>query len=79
MAHSLRMKAFLASDQAEQIRVILQQMADDPGFNTKSTYSPITAPLDMLFVDRHMKYLSEHPAVNPEQYISNLRLITKCN
>lgn len=76
MAKSLSAQRFLDSPEAEGIRETLEEMMKSPEFNTKSMYSP-AAGGDVLFVDKHMEYLSQHSAVNVAQYISNLRLMTR--
>ena len=78
MAFSIKAKQFLDSEQASEIRDRLIRMMNDPGYNTKSTYSA-SAKGDVLFVDKHINYLSLHLDTNPDQYLSNLRLITKYN
>lgn len=69
-------REFLASSEAEVIRVALRAMTIDPCFNTKSTY---TASSDdgLAFIDKHMKYLGSHPKINPQQYLSNIKLMTR--
>lgn len=76
MALSARTKGFLASPQADDIREELTRMMDDPSYNTRSTYSA-AAKGDVQFIDKHLNYLSTHLKVDPGQYLSNLRLITK--
>jgi len=76
MGSPLSVQKFMASEAAELIRENLTKMMDDPEFNTVSTYSP-TSVERMLFVDKHMKYLSQHPNLNPDHYLSNLRLMTR--
>lgn len=78
MATSVKTKDFLASQQADDIRTELTRMMNDPSYNTRSTYSA-AAKGDVLFVDKHLNYLSLHLSIDPEQYLSNLRLITKYN
>jgi len=76
VSNPLSVQKFLASDTAKEARKELMKMMDDPGFNTTSTYSPSSVER-MLFVDKHMKYLGQHPNLNPQQYLSNLRLMTR--
>ena len=76
MGTILSRQKFLASDEAELIRVDLKKMTADPCFNTKSMYSASTLD-DVTFVDKHMKYLADHPKLNPQQYLSNIRLMTR--
>ena len=78
MALTTKTKNFLASQQAIDIREELTRMTEDPNYNTRPTYSA-AAKGDVTFVERHMSYLSLHLSVNPEHYLSNLKLITKYN
>lgn len=78
MADATRGQKFLDSEEADLIRQDLIKMMKDRSFNTKATYSP--AAIDgetMLFVDKHMNYLSKHANLAPDQYLSNLRLMTR--
>ncbi len=71
---------FLESVEAVNVKARLLQMQTDQAFNTHSTYSADETKYpdhQMSFVDKHMSYLAGHPAVNPEQYLANLRLISK--
>jgi hypothetical protein len=59
---------------------VLEAMAVDSSYNTEPSYSANTMlyPNNLIpFVDKHMIYLRDHPRINPQQYISNLRLMTK--
>ena len=76
MAKSLSAQRFLDSKEANEIRDILKEMMNDPEFNTKSMYSS-TAGGDVLFVDKHIEYLSQHTSLNVSHYLSNLRLMTR--
>lgn len=76
MGTILSRQKFLASDEAQLIRTDLKKMTKDPSFNTKSMYSAASAD-DVTFVEKHMKYLADHPKLNPQQYLSNVRLMTR--
>lgn len=78
MALSSKTREFLASQQAAELREELSRMMLDPCYNTRSSYSAAVNE-DILFVDRHINYLSIHLNVDPAQYMSNLKLITKYN
>lgn len=78
MAFSLKTKQFLDSDQASEVRRELNRMMKDPAYNTQPKYSAL-AKGNVPFADRHIAYLSLHLEINPNQYLSNLRLITKYN
>jgi len=76
MANTQSARQFLASEDATQVRQQLEDMMTSKAFNTKSMYSPLHET-DQLFVDKHMKYLSLHTNINPQQYLSNLKLMTR--
>ncbi len=78
MALSSKTREFLASQKATELREELSRMMLDPCYNTRSSYSA-AANEDILFVDKHINYLSLHLNVDPAQYMSNLKLITKYN
>lgn len=78
MALSAKIKEFLDSPQATEIREELTRMMQDPVYNTEPKYSAI-AKGSVPFVDKHINYLSVHRNINPNQYLSNLRLITRYN
>ena len=74
-------RKFLATpEQVAKVRKALQELVDDSGYNTEPSYIASTEVYtDHLipFVEKHMAYLMSHPKCNPEQYISNLRMMTK--
>ena len=64
----------------DEIRIALRTMQKDPDFVTKSAYRVNTSLWPdhrISFVEIHIDYLKSHPAVDPRQYLSNLRLRTK--
>lgn len=71
---------FFDTEAGERAKDMLIVMVNDTAYNTASTYSANldTYPDNRIpFVDKHMSYLKAHPAIQPEQYISNLRLMTR--
>jgi hypothetical protein len=61
-------------------RQLLAEMVADTSFKTETYYSAnvvLHPGNQMSFVDKHMEYLRAHPSTDPEQYISNLRLMTR--
>lgn len=64
-----------------QIREKLTAMLSNPALNTRtSTYSANTAlypDSEIPFVEKHIAYLMDHPKLDPEQYLANLRLMSK--
>lgn len=78
MAVTLKTQQFLDSERATEIRQELAEMMTDPKFNTRPSYSAVLNG-DIEFDDKHMNYISSHLGVDPAQYMSNLKLITKYN
>jgi len=71
---------FFDSEEGNEVRRELRQMAADSGYTTESSYNAndvLYPGHDMSFVQKHMHYLNTHQNVNPQQYLSNLRLMTK--
>jgi len=51
-------------------------MTQSDKYSTRTMYS--TSKKDGLtFVDKHMKYMSLYPSLNHQQYVQNLKLMTK--
>ena len=73
IAMTLVQRRFFASEQCTVARRALQRLVDNPQYNTDSNYFKTSG---LPFVDRHLHYLSMHPIVNLEGYISNLKLMT---
>ena len=76
LRYTLRQKEFFNSGPAQAAKLELKLMAGNPKYNTKETFSSRDTR-GLSFVDKHMKYLSEHPKLDPRHYISNLKLMTK--
>jgi hypothetical protein len=80
MATTKRKINFFESEEGAEVKRVLGLMASDSSYNTASRYSAnsdLYPDNVMTFVDKHMHYLSAHPSTNPQQYISNLRLMTR--
>ena len=75
---TISQQKFLDSDEAEDLREALKLMVTDKSYNTEVTYSAGSGHT-IEFVEKHMKYLSDHPKLNPDHYLSNLRLMTRLN
>lgn len=70
---TLAQKRFYASEQCIAARKALQRMVDDQRYDTDSPYYRQNA---LGFIERHLHYLSTHPIVNVDGYLSNLKLMT---
>lgn len=71
---------FFETDEGIEAKQVLKAMALDATYNTQSSYNSndtLYPGHQMSFVDKHMSYLRAHPATDPTQYLSNLRLMTR--
>ncbi len=69
---------FLASDEAAWAKEQLEVMVSDSRYNTPTKPFYIhDQPEDVSFAEQHLRYLSEHPQIKVQEYISNLRLKTR--
>ncbi len=72
-----KMKSYI---QESEIIEELQAMLDDTSYKTQQGYSIDTEsyPDNIVpFIEEHLNYLKKHPQVDPEHYLSNLRLMLK--
>lgn len=76
-AKTLRAQEFLKSNEGKAVYDELCDMVASNAYNTEPTFSPSAEGGQLLFIDKHLGYLCSHLGVNAEQYLSNLRLITK--
>ena len=70
---------FFQTEAGLEVVEVLRKMAEDEKYNTESGYSANseTYPDNLIpFVDKHVEYLRNHPSMDPQQYLSNLRLMT---
>lgn len=68
------------TEESIAIEQTLQDMVNSTTYHTESSYSAdgINYPEGSIpFIDKHMKYLRSHPTTDPQQYLSNLRLMTR--
>ena len=71
---------FLDTEEAQVVKIELQEMLKNPKYATKDSYSAdvVKYPSHSVgFVDKHMDYLQKHPNVNADYYLANLKLISK--
>lgn len=69
-----------ASEEGVAVRAELMLIEQDISYNTGPSYSAdaVLHPDKLIpFVEKHMRYLNNHPQTNPRQYLANLRLMTK--
>jgi hypothetical protein len=80
MALQKTRKGYFETEEGKEIKRILQRMAGDNSYNTVSSYSANTLlyPDNLIpFVEKHMEYLMSHPSLEANQYLANIKLITK--
>jgi hypothetical protein len=71
---------FKLTEEGIQTEQELKSMDANLAFNTVASYSAnsiLHPDHEISFVDKHMKYITEHPSVNVTEYLSNLRLMTR--
>jgi hypothetical protein len=64
----------------DEIVAALKDMVIDPKMITESSFraNAMLWPNNKIsFVEAHLMYLKNHPALNPEHYLSNLRLMIR--
>jgi hypothetical protein len=75
-----RKQDFFETEEGVEVERILKMMVANEIYNTESSYSANSElyPDNRIpFVNKHMAYLRSHPATDPEQYLANLRLMTR--
>lgn len=71
---------FFTSEEGAEVEQQLRSIAADAAYNTGPSYCANTNlyPNNLIpFVDKHMNYLHSHSAIDPKQYLANLRLMTR--
>ena len=66
---------FLRSEKATELQNELSAMTSSPLYNTH-VVSLLHAD-SQLFIDKHMRYMSNHLKMDHSQYVQNLKLMTK--
>lgn len=63
----------------DSVHEILNSMEQDASLNTKARpiKGLVTTADSLTFREIHLLYLKEHPKVNPEHYLSNLKAMIK--
>lgn len=80
MAVVKRPANFFETEEGLELITLLSKMVESEAYNTEPSYSADTASYpdnNIPFVDKHKNYLRTHPSIVPEQYIANLRLMTR--
>lgn len=75
-----RKQDFFETLEGEEIKSILVLIDDSEDYNSPPSYSPNTEMYEdnlIPFVEKHMAYIRSHPSVNAQQYVSNLKIISR--
>jgi hypothetical protein len=75
-----RKNDFFDTPEGKEIEAILRNIAESDDFSTSSSYNPngeLYMNNSMTFVEKHMAYIRSHPKVNPNQYVSNLKISSR--
>lgn len=71
---------FLATEEGIVFIQSLRGMMSDATYNTQAGYSSnkeLYPDNSIPFDEQHVEYIASHPAVNPQHYLSNLRIMTR--
>lgn len=80
MAVQKRGADYFETEAGREFTNALKEMAHDKAFNTDPSFSAnsVAYPDKLIpFVNKHIEYLRTHPSVDPQHYLSNLRLMTR--
>lgn len=80
MATYKKIANFIDSEEGQIFIENLNKMAIDDKYNTDSSYSTNSElyPDNLIpFVNKHVDYIRKHPSMDPNQYLANLKLMTK--
>lgn len=75
-----RKNDFINSEVGIEAVSFLEMMILDDSYNTEPSYSADTESYPdnlMPFMDKHVNYLYSHPMIDPQLYLSNLRLMSR--
>lgn len=71
---------FSTSEEGIMAAKVLRSMMLDKAYITEPSFSADSekyADNLMPFIDKHLAYLRNHPAIDPGHYLANLKLMTK--
>ena len=80
MANVKTRTGFAETEKGKEIRHKLWLLTEDNQYNTSSSYSAneLLYPDNLMpFIDKHMNYLINHPMLDPDTYMSNIKLLTR--
>jgi len=70
---TLAQDRFYSSERCQGARRMLQELVDNPVYDTKSSRDTDS----LNFCERHLDYLSRYPNMELVDYMSNLKLMTR--
>ena len=72
----LTSKEYLKTETGIRAEAELKRMAQSLAFETTELFNS-RVDSDLSFIDRHIKYLVNHPNVKATNYLMNLKVMTK--
>ncbi len=63
-----------------EVLAVLQSMEQDASYNTETRYAAdsVKYPTHRItFSERHMEHLKKFPNIDPDQYVANLKMMTR--
>jgi hypothetical protein len=80
MATYKKKPVFIDTIEGVEFEKALHTMVKDEAYLTTPSFSTNINlyPNNLIpFVNKHMDYIQNHPSIDPQQYLSNLRLMTR--
>lgn len=80
MALQKTRKGYFDTEEGKEFKRQLKLMNSNDAYNTASSYSAdnVLYPDNLIpFVDKHMVYLMNHPALEASNYLANIKLQTR--
>lgn len=71
---------FFETEAGMEYIAMLEEMVADDSYNTEPSFSAnseLYPNHQIPFVNKHIDYLKSHPSMDPQQYLANLRLMTR--
>lgn len=80
MATTKRRNDFVNTDEGIAVKQQLLAIAENETYNTGSSYSTdadLYPDNQIPFVDKHMNYLINHPQLDAQKYLANVKLMSR--
>lgn len=71
---------YLVSEEGLEIKRELEGMVKSPAYKTDASYSANSSlypDMQIPFVDKHLRYLVDHPKLDARKYLLNIKLMSR--